>query len=68
MGFGGLMDLNKNGMKECPKCKSIAVGTELRCQGSYIATKCYSCGHEGPTSMSRDAAKKMWNESAKKKE
>lgn len=53
---------NENGMKPCKKCKSIDVGSELRCMGAYVATKCYSCGYEGPTSMSRDAAKRMWNE------
>ena len=56
------MELNEFGMKPCIKCKSKEVGSELRCQGSYVATKCYSCGYEGPTSMSRDTAKKLWNE------
>lgn len=53
---------NEFGMKPCIKCGSSEVGSELRCMASYVATKCYSCSYEGPTSMDRDAAKRLWNE------
>jgi len=53
--------LNQYGMKPCPLCKSAEVGSELRCMGSFVVTKCYNCGHEGESSMSRSAAKYKWN-------